>query len=585
MKNLVYVFKIFSFLVLGLIQAKAQYLDKVSQNLKQHVYYLASDKLQGRLTGTKYEHMAGAYIAKQFKSIGLKPNGDKGGWYEAFTFHTAYGLGKSNEMSYSDVKLKVNKDFYPLVFSMNGKAEGTLEQVLLKEKNFEVDIPKDASKDKYKGKVLLIDLKSTTTDPHSTVRAWRVVMEQLKPYNPAALVFYHSPDSITVDAYRRFNNLQQENIMMVHVTEAVAQSMLKISKNARISIQVDLTHKELEGHNVLGYLDRGKPYTIIIGAHYDHLGHDEYGNSLYRGKPEIHNGADDNASGTATLIELARLIKNNPAYGNYNYLFMAFSGEELGLLGSNYFTKHPVLPMKDVQCMINMDMVGRLDTNKREVGIYGTGTSPVWDSLLALKQLYNIAKNINIKGSEGYKAQNLVDNTSKIDTFHIKKSPAGMGASDHSSFYLTDVPCLHFFTGFHKDYHKPSDDADKINYVGMAQVTLYIYNLTGVVDGMPRLGFRKTKEESNSTPNFKVTLGIIPDYFYEGGGIRIDGISAGKTAEKAGLKKGDVIQKMGNYEVKDMQGYMETLSRFNKGEETEVKIKRDNQDMTVKVKF
>ena len=271
------------------------------------------------------------------------------------------------------------------------------------------------------------------------------------------------------------------------------------------------------------------------------------GSSLYSGDAEeIHNGADDNASGTAVVMELACLLRKNP-YPNYNYLLMGFSGEEEGLLGSGYFAKHPTLPLNTVSYMLNLDMVGRLDTTKRELGINGTGTSPTWDTVL---------------------------NKVLPDRFAIKTTESGMGSSDHTSFYLQDIPALHFFTGVHTDYHKPSDDADKVNYEGMADVTLYLYELIKKLDTHPKMVFAKTQDTTERLPQLKVTLGVMPDYFYDKAGLRIEGVSKAKPAEKAGLQAGDIILTLGEYEVGDIRDYMRALSHFEKGQTIVLKIKR-----------
>lgn len=311
----------------------------------------------------------------------------------------------------------------------------------------------------------------------------------------------------------------------------------------------------LTGRNVLGYLDHGAPYTVVVGAHYDHLGYGGFG-SLYIGEPAIHNGADDNASGTAMLMELAqRLIP----YRENNYLFIAFTGEENGLWGSNYFCKHPTIDLSNVSAMVNFDMVGRMSEHK--IAINGTGTSPSWPDLL---------KSANMTGLD------------------ITMGESGIGPSDHSSFYLADIPSIHFFTGAHEDYHKPSDDVNKINKEGMGEVVdLATRLLRSIGDGgRDRLVFTKTKDpDSTSTPRMEVTLGVLPDYLYDGVGLRIDGVREGKPADHAGLKKGDVIIRLGDKDIKDIYAYMEALGAFHKGDLTRITIVRDGKEMELSVQF
>ncbi len=310
----------------------------------------------------------------------------------------------------------------------------------------------------------------------------------------------------------------------------------------------------ITGTNIIGYIDNGAPKTIIIGAHYDHLG---YGgeNSLYRGEEKaIHNGADDNASGVAIMLNLASKLKNTNK-GN-NYLFMSFSGEEMGLLGSNYFVKNATLDLDSVNYMFNMDMVGRLKQDST-LAVYGVGTTPVF------KHVINASNN----------------------KFKLIEKESGVGPSDHTSFYLNNIPVLHFFTGQHEDYHKPSDDFDKLNYEGMETISNYIYDIITDLDDNGELAFRKTKNESEDAPRFKVTLGVIPDYMFDGKGMRLDGVSEDKPAQKAGLQKGDVVIQLGENEITDMMSYMKALSKFEKGSTTTVKVQRGDKIVEAPVTF
>jgi Zn-dependent M28 family amino/carboxypeptidase len=292
--------------------------------------------------------------------------------------------------------------------------------------------------------------------------------------------------------------------------------------------------------------------TVIIGAHYDHLGYGDEG-SLHRGEKAIHNGADDNASGVSVMLNLAGKLKNTNT--NNNYLLMAFSGEEMGLLGSNYFVKNATIDTKKVNYMINMDMVGRLKDSM--LAVYGTGTSPIW------------SQTINSLNSD----------------FKLIEKESGVGPSDHTSFYLNDIPVLHFFTGQHENYHKPSDDAELLNYDGMYQISEYIYAIISDLNDNDKLTFVKTKNESDNAPRFKVTLGVIPDYLFDGKGMRIDGVTDDRPAHKAGIKKGDVVVKMGSIKIVDMMSYMKGLSQFEKGNTTTVKVLREGKIVETEVTF
>jgi len=328
----------------------------------------------------------------------------------------------------------------------------------------------------------------------------------------------------------------------------------KTHPHGKVNYTDSIGQKTITGRNVLGYIDNHAKQTIIIGAHYDHLGYGDDG-SLYRGKEKlIHNGADDNASGVAVLLDLAKKLKSSNK-GN-NYLVMTFSGEEMGLLGSNYFVKHATISLDSVNYMLNMDMVGRLKKDNA-LAVYGVGTSPYF------KQV------IDAYGDE----------------FKLIKKESGIGPSDHTSFYLNDIPVLHFFTGQHEDYHKPGDDTDKLNYPGMEIISTYIFDIITDLDDNGKMPFRKTKNESDDAPRFKVTLGVVPDYMYDGKGMRIDGVSEDKPAQKAGIQKGDVVIQLGEHEVVDMMGYMKALSKFKKGDTTTAKVLRNKETVELKVTF
>jgi len=348
-------------------------------------------------------------------------------------------------------------------------------------------------------------------------------------------------------------------IPVLYISKEVKEKYLKDETNpVNIKLEVTIGDKKRKGHNVIGYIDNGAANTVILGAHYDHLGYGEDHNSLFTGNtPQIHNGADDNASGTAALIELSKLIKKSKLKNN-NYLFIAFSGEELGLFGSKYYTEHPTIDLTKANYMINMDMVGRLNDSTHGITIGGYGTSPVWGQELS--------------------------NTDKY--LKINFDSSGTGPSDHTSFYRKDIPVLFFFTGAHSDYHKPSDDADKINYTGELQVVKYIYSVIDITNSKGKLAFTKTREaQAQGKRSFNVSLGIMPDYTYSGAGVRADGVSEGKLAQKVGIKAGDVIMQIGDFKITDVQGYMQVLGKFNKGDATKVKVKRGSEEMVFDVVF
>ena len=311
------------------------------------------------------------------------------------------------------------------------------------------------------------------------------------------------------------------------------------------------------GRNVVGFLDNGAEHTVVLGAHYDHLGYGEAG-SLHAGAPAIHNGADDNASGIAAMLHLAEQLKAGKATG-HNYLFIAFSAEELGLVGSKYFTNNPAVPLEKISYMINMDMVGRLNEEK-VLAINGVGTSPAFRPVL--EQLA------------------VADISTVLDD-------SGVGPSDYTSFYLKELPVLSFFTGQHREYHKPVDDAALINFPGLVAVSDYILAVIEALDEVGKLAFTQTRDDNQGrqAAAFKVSLGVMPDYVHDGSGMRIDSVIGGRPADKAGIQAGDVVIAIGDLAVKDIYDYMEGLSNFKAGETTTVKVLRDGKEMSFEVTF
>ncbi|MDP5169580.1 MAG: M20/M25/M40 family metallo-hydrolase [Bacteroidia bacterium] len=311
------------------------------------------------------------------------------------------------------------------------------------------------------------------------------------------------------------------------------------------------------GNNVLGYIDNGAATTVVIGAHYDHLGHGAFG-SRAPGDSSIHNGADDNASGVAALIEIATQLKASEANKN-NYLFLAFSGEELGLYGSKHFVNAPTLGLDQINYMINLDMVGRLNEEK-VLAVNGAGTSPSWKTTF---------ETMNVQG------------------LTLKLSDSGVGPSDHTSFYLKEIPVLHLFTGQHQDYHKPADDSELINFEGIQTISDFVVELVQKLNKAGKLEYEKTKDEQQGreAARYKVSLGVMPDYVSNGEGMRIDAVLDGRPAQAAGLLDGDVIIKIGDKDVADVYGYMEALGNYSKGDETTVIVKRGEETVTVTVTF
>lgn len=516
---------------------------QIESNLKNHVKYLASDELEGRRSGTLGEVKARDYIAAQFAAVGLEPAG-KDNFIQPFEINEGKQYVNHSNLSIGGITLKPGEDFFPMPWSANGSFDASIAPAL-----------------KEKGMPWIVDvsdwLEKNSNNPHYDILPDLIkYTNEVAQKGAIALLFYNSSSSVDNIQFNKFDQTATANIPVVYVVPTTAQKLFsEISSYTKVQGNVQIETVQRTAYNVVGWVNHQAKHTIIIGAHYDHLGYGEDKNTL-DGNAGIHNGADDNASGTAALIELARLLKNSSAK-NYNYLFIAFSGEELGLMGSKYWLDHPTVTINP-NYMINMDMVGRYDT-ARKLTIGGYGTSPYWGKLFS---------ELNEK--------NLI----------IKLDSAGTGPSDHASFYRKDIPVLFFFTGSHPDYHKVSDDYDKINYQAQKDIVRLVQKIIETSNQQPPLTFTKTREQQmGRSTRFTVSLGVIPDYGYTGTGMRIDGVSAGKIGEKIGLKAGDVLLQLGDYKFVDVNTYMTALSHFKKGDKTTLTILRGTETLSFEIEF
>ena len=537
------------FLILVPHFASAQRLRKsdkaIINNLRDEISFLASDKLEGRRTGTPGEKLAYEYLSAQFKSIGLIPKGDNNSYTQAFEINEGKQILPQTHLVINTNDLVLEKDFFPFIFSGQGSIDAYASPALLEKKMpWFFDIKEMIEKNKANPHFDLEEEIRTKAIDFASKGASAVII-----YNTGA-----ADDELRFEAKEKIKPL---NIPVVFITKDAEKKYLgDNSANLEINLKVAIADKKREGHNVTGYINNGAGQTIIIGGHFDHLGYGEDHNSLWTGAPEIHNGADDNASGTAAVIELARMLKKSDLKKN-NYLFICFSGEELGLYGSKYFTEHPTINLNSANYMINSDMVGRLNESTHAITVGGFGTSPTWGKVLDEKTKY----------------------------INVKFDSSGIGPSDHTSFYLKNIPVLFFFTGIHPDYHKPTDDVDKINFTGELTVIKYIYHVIEETDKLGKLTFTKTREPKMEGTRFTVSLGIMPDYTFSGAGIKADGIIDGKVAQKAGIVAGDVIIKLGENSFSDIYSYMNVLSKYKKGDATTVTIKRGNQELTFNITF
>lgn len=554
--------------------------------IQQDVKYLASDELEGRLTGSKGATEAADYIAAEFRRVGLKPLAT--GYKQKFPYVAGVSLGKNNSFLFGKERLNVNVDWLPLGFSSSATVQGDVVFVgygiTATELNYNDYAGVNAT-----GKIA-IALQGTPDgdNPHGQFgRFERVRWKAVAARNAGAkalILIAREPDfkddHLTKLAYD--NSAGDAGLPVIVISRQAAERLLtqsklslaeieqssttKVPNNSRaltgeISLTTDIVRNETPAYNVAGMLEGSDPVlkneVIIIGAHYDHLGRGGEGSgSLAPRAGDIHYGADDNASGTAGVLELARLLTAQKPRPKRTLVFIAFSGEEEGLLGSNYYVNHPLLPLANTVAMINMDMIGRMKDHR--LIIDGVGTAKEWRDIVSA-------------------------DTDK--SFQLTLNEDGFGPSDHSSFYAKQLPVLFFWTGTHNDYHKPSDTFDKINYDDEARILEMVARIVNRLDAADK---RVTYTTAKSDPaprstGFRVYLGTIPNYADTNDGLLLDGVRDDSPAAKAGLKAGDKIVKIGDHDIRNVYDYTAALGEMKAGQEYVVEIVRGTERLTLKI--
>jgi peptidase M28-like protein/PDZ domain-containing protein len=566
--------------------------------LQQHISYLASDALNGRRTGTAGANDAARYIAGEFARLGLRPatsgpatrRGSQimARYLQSFPYVSGVELGKGNQLAMGPTRLTLAEEWTPLGFSTNANVTASLVFVGFGIKAAELNY------DDYAGLPvsgnIAIALPGTPDGDNPHGKFFRYVDVQWKAIaardaGAKALVVISGASSFKEE---RLARLQYDNMagnvglpIVVISQQALAKlapelSFAELQRLATakqqstvkaiagpFSLTTDVIRKEVPAYNVVGVLDGSDPVAkkevIVIGAHYDHLGRGGSG-SLAERSGEIHHGADDNASGTAGMLELARLFTSQRPRPKRTIVFIGFGGEEEGLLGSNYYVNHPFSPLTNTIAMINMDMIGRMKDGKLVIG--GVGTAKEWRDII----------------TRGTADPNR--------SFSLTLNEDGFGPSDHSSFYGKQVPVLFFWTGTHTDYHKPSDTFDKINYADEARIlNLVAYIVRDVDSTEKRLTYTTAKTEATPrTGGFRVYLGTIPNYAESDNGLLIDGVRDDSPAAKAGLKAGDRIVKIGTRDIKNVYDYTYALGEMKAGEEYVVEIVRGSDRLSLKIK-
>ena len=536
---------------------------KTMVQLKRDVKYLASDDLLGRATGTEGEKLSAEYIARAFAANKLEPKGEQG-YFQKFSVTTLRIANKNSVFNVNGKALALYAEYYPLSYSAN-EMEANSAVV---DASFGIvsDDRNDYKGIEAKGRIVGINIGSPDgIHPHSKYLAWHGIairVDEAIKHGAVAVVFYRSSENVEKPSGELGLKMEPSSIPVVFL-DHVKRDLSDFSyATVKVSILTDVD----TGYNVIGFNDNGAENTIIIGAHHDHLGQGQHGNSLAENANEIHNGADDNASGTAALVSLAKLLKRAKKWNkNNNYLFIAFSGEEMGFIGSKHFVEHPTIDLKKVNYMINMDMIGMLNEEKVLI-INGVGTSP---------QFTTAINEIN-KSMTGVNSTTL--------------GVSGIGPSDHTSFYLNGIPSLHYFTGAHAHYHKPTDDIENLNYVGEVFVIQHIVDLIEALNGQGKIPYTKTQDESKdgggkSRMNLEVTLGVVPNYGFDGEGMQVDAVREGKPGAIAGMQAKDIVISLGGATIGNMQDYMNALRSLKKGDSADVVVRRGDEVLTLKVQF
>lgn len=521
---------------------------KQVNHIKKHIFYLSDDQLEGRRAGSAGEKLAAEYVATQFKAANLTPKGTNA-FFQDFNIDEGRQIAKASHFRVDGKDLSPGTEFYPLGFSPDSKTIEAASAIAISES----------------GNPWFINVTdgilANKDNPHFDIQPWLKDQTINAAQKGATAVIFYSADPQQQDLlYNGKDKSDKSPIPALYISSKAWQKYFSDpSGTYDFSFRLETEPKIRTCRNVVGFLDNQAPTTVVIGAHLDHLGYGEDGNSMSRPpSPAIHNGADDNASGTTGLIVLAQQAKQWKN-SKHNFLFIAFSGEELGLYGSKYFVEHPTVDIQSISYMINMDMIGRMNDSTQTITIGGYGTSPAWSQII----------------KSGSNPQ-----------FSIRLDSSGTGPSDHTSFYRKDIPVLFFFTGLHTDYHKPSDDAPLINLSGLEKVTRYIQYIIQHPATRGKLQFLKTREQQTGTSTrFSVSMGIMPDYTFSGNGVRVEGVSEGRAAQKAGVKTGDILIKLGSTPVNSVESYMQALSKFKKGDKTSATFRRGDNEVTIDIQF
>lgn len=548
-------------------------LEADEARVRAHVEFLAADAQGGRLPGTEDDRRVQQYIETQMKDAGLQPGFD-GGFRQAFsvtdgvraTAPTALVLGKRaiphTVVPFStSTAAPVQAELVYLGYGIASQGKGSGDY--------------EGMEAKVRGNIVVARGGSPPDDPHLSPSVTRPQSKLIaaRDHGAAGFILWEPDQEVAYPNHGEANDLKLPAVWVGKQgtpallaafgptpkagKEEAALAKLAVGRRSRKAAEVrtPIEPVTLQTANVAGILpgaEGGK--VLVVGAHMDHLG-EGTSTSLAPGVEAVHNGADDNASGVAVILEMARVLGALPKSERpFTVVFVAFGAEEMGLLGSKHYVEALDKGMRGrMVAMLNFDMVGRLGAEQGLV-VAGMGTSSVWPRLLE-----------QARGDQ-----------------EVRSSEDGYGASDQTSFYEAGLPVLHFFTGTHSDYHKPSDDIDKINFAGattVADIALRVVHALSTEDIAP--DFIKVARKAPTRGGFRVSLGTIPDYGAKVDGVKLTGVREGGAAAKAGLQAGDVIQKIGEREIHNLDDYMATFAVLSPGEAVDVVVEREGKPVTL----
>jgi hypothetical protein len=580
-----------------LVQPVRQHITELSsERYMKDVTFLARDEMKGRGSGTPELEIAADYIAEQFRLAGLKPAGEKGTYFQPFEVTTGAGLGTKNELVVASTALKINDDFVPIMISNTAEFEGPLVFA-----GYGISAP-ELQYDDYAGidvkdKIVVVlrhepqeNNAQSKFDGTNFTRHAPFVNKAINArlHGAKGIIFISDPlhrDEEVGPATRRIE-FTDMGIPAIHAKRATFERLLRAAgkdlatiqrqidgnlqpqsfelANERARVATEVVRMRRTVRNVIGALEGSDPVLknewVVVGGHYDHLGLGERDSLTPSQVGQIHHGADDNASGTAGVIELARLAANDNREWKRSALFMAYAAEEIGLLGSAHFVNNPTVPIGAITSMINLDMIGRITNNRVFVG--GVGTSP--NSRTAIEEI------------------------NRAVGMQLDFSDSGYGSSDHTSFNTKKIPVLFFFSGLHTDYHKPSDTYDKINAEGAIKVASLAYGMMDrVANDSERPAYVEVQRPQGpgrgGGGGYGAYFGSVPDFREDIEGVMFSDVVNGSPAAKAGLRAGDIMIEFDGKPIQRLNDYAFLLRSKMPGDVVSVVVKRNGENVRVNV--